>query len=487
MIMNETVKILILEHDTNDIELLQYELKKNNLNYTSEVVENRDDFEHALLYFKPDLILSDYSLPTFNAVAAFQIRQRLLPDVPFIIVSGTIGEENAVELIRSGVTDYVLKDKLFTINPKIHRAIKESQEHQEKIAAEKKLQRSMERYNILSQATNDAIWDWDLDSDEVYWNTGLKIIFGYTDDQIGRYADWWYGHIHPEDKMRVTSKIQHHIRNSINNWQDEYRYRCADGSYKYVYNRGFILINDDNKPYRMIGTMMDLTEKKNLENTLAEERVNHQRLLVEATIDGQEKEKEELGRELHDNINQLLATVKMYMSMAKDADFKREDLIKKSLINVNTAIEEIRKLSRSLVPPSLGDMGLVDALGELRDEINLAKKVKVRLNFEDFSVDAKDKKKDLMLYRIVQEQMNNIIKYAFAQNVNISLKTGANGILLSITDDGVGFDPSQKAKGIGLKNIASRVDFFSGNLTILSAPGKGCTLEISIPTKKNEL
>lgn len=479
--MKSIVKILILEHDSSDIELLHYELKKNGFEYTSQVVETREEFEHALLYFNPEIILSDYSLPSFNAVVAFNVKQKILPDVPFIIVSGTIGEENAVELIKNGVTDYVLKNKLFTINPKIKRALNESKEHHEKIVAEKQLQSSMERYNILSKATNDAIWDWDLASNQVYWNEGLKKIFGYTDEQIGKYADWWYKHIHPEDKMRVTSKIQNHIDSGITHWQDEYRYRCADESYKYVYNRGFILLNDNNKPYRMIGTMMDLTEKKNLENTLSEERIRHQRLMVQATIDGQEKEREELGKELHDNINQVLATVKMFLNIAKDDENLREKLIQKSFNNVSEAIEEIRKLSRSLVPPSLGDIGLVDALREMMEEINIMNKINVQLKCEDYAKNSKDKKIELMLYRIVQEQMNNILKYAKASEITVTLKTGVKSIFLSVVDNGLGFDPSQKAKGIGLKNINSRVELFSGNLNIISAPGKGCALEINIP------
>ncbi|HEV8282888.1 MAG TPA: PAS domain-containing protein [Chitinophagaceae bacterium] len=479
--MENIVKILILEHDASDVELLQYELKKNSFEYTSQVVEDREGFEHALLYFNPEIILSDYSLPSFDAVAAFNIKQKILPDVPFIIVSGTIGEENAVELIRSGVTDYVLKDKLFTINPKIKRALNESREHHEKIAAERRLRISMERYNILSQATNDAIWDWDLDSNEVYWNEGLKKIFGYADQQIGKYADWWYQHIHPEDKMRVTGKIQYHLDQRITHWQDEYQYRCADGSYKYVYNRGYILLDDSKKPYRMIGTMMDLTEKKILENTLAEERIRHQKLMTQATIDGQEKEREELGKELHDNINQMLATVKMFLSIAKDDEKIREKLIQKSFNNVSEAIEEIRKLSKSLVPPSLGDIGLVDALREMVEEINVTNKINVRLNYEDYKEHNANKKMELMIYRVVQEQMNNILKYAKASIASVTLRKHAKNIFLSIADNGVGFDPSQRAKGIGLKNISSRVEFFCGNLNIISAPGKGCTLEINIP------
>jgi signal transduction histidine kinase len=126
------VRILILEHEPDDIELLQYELKKGGLQYSSQVVQQRRSFEEALRDFKPDIVLSDYVLPDFDGASAFYSTKAIAPDTPFIIVSGTIGEENAVELIKAGVTDYVLKDKLFTVVTKIARALKESREHREK-------------------------------------------------------------------------------------------------------------------------------------------------------------------------------------------------------------------------------------------------------------------------------------------------------------------------------------------------------------------
>lgn len=122
------LKILILEDNESDADLLQRELRKSGLNFTSEIVQARDTFETALDTFKPDIILSDYSLPSFDGVSAFRIKQSIYPDIPFIIVSGIIGEESAVELIKNGVTDYVLKDKLFALTPKIHRALKETEE-----------------------------------------------------------------------------------------------------------------------------------------------------------------------------------------------------------------------------------------------------------------------------------------------------------------------------------------------------------------------
>jgi two-component system, NarL family, sensor histidine kinase UhpB len=107
----KSIKVLILEHDENDLELLLYELKKGKLDFVPKIVETKEQFSNALTDFCPDIILSDYSLPGFDGVTAFNIKQEICPEVPFIIVSGTIGEENAVELIKNGVTDYALKDK----------------------------------------------------------------------------------------------------------------------------------------------------------------------------------------------------------------------------------------------------------------------------------------------------------------------------------------------------------------------------------------
>ncbi len=136
--MVSNLRILIVEDNQNDADLLLRELKKSGLSFTSQIVQVREEYENALEIFAPDIIISDYSLPAFDAVSAFRIKQINYPNTPFIIVSGIIGEENAVELIKNGVTDYAPKDKLFTLSQKISRALKDSEERNEKkITAEK--------------------------------------------------------------------------------------------------------------------------------------------------------------------------------------------------------------------------------------------------------------------------------------------------------------------------------------------------------------
>lgn len=223
-------------------------------------------------------------------------------------------------------------------------------------------------------------------------------------------------------------------------------------------------------------------ERKKTKEELAEQQIKQQKLITEVAIQAQEKEKNELGRELHDNITQIMATVKMYLGLLISGKDFEEDLLGKSYEYVNTAIEETRKLAHSLVAPSLGDISLKQALEELLENTNMINGMHVQLFFDENYYETKmDQNKELMFYRIVQEQTNNIIKYAQTTEVTITIKAVNKNMILTVADNGVGFDVTQNKKGIGLKNIKSRVELYSGSSNIISAPGKGCTLEVCIP------
>lgn len=144
-------KILILEDNDSDADLLCRELKKSGMAFTPKIVQSRIDYELALKNFQPDIILSDYSLPSFDAVTAFNIKQIHYPLLPFIIVSGIIGEENAVGLINSGVTDYASKDNLFALPAKIQRALKDTSIRLEKLLADDQLKAQAAALLIANQ------------------------------------------------------------------------------------------------------------------------------------------------------------------------------------------------------------------------------------------------------------------------------------------------------------------------------------------------
>lgn len=477
MKMDRKMKMLVVEDNPGDFALLQEYLRMSKLPPGDAMHADSISSAAELIRLNEfDIALLDLSLPDSSGIDSVITLDRLLPQAPIVVLSGQADVEVAMEAISLGAQDYLVKgefdEKL--LGKIIHYSI-------ERKKMVEKLRQSNERYEFVNKATLDTIWEWHFATNAGTWGDGIINTFGYTETDLPYGDDWMKKYIHPEDRDRVSRGLKMSIEKYHQHWQDEYRFRCADGSYKYVYDRGFILYDDKGYPEKMIGAMTDISEKISLEKELASQALRQQKILTEVTIQAQEKERNQLGKELHDNINQVLATIRMFLGMYMESHGKRPELISKSMDNITYAMEEIRKLSKSLVAPSLGDMGLPEALGELIEEINSANKVHVVFINEISEQQMLDKNMELMLYRIAQEQLNNISKYAKATEAVITLRTEPGNLLFSIADNGVGFDPNAKAKGIGLKNISSRVDFYAGHMTIISAPGQGCTLEINIP------
>ncbi|MEM0575773.1 PAS domain-containing sensor histidine kinase [Flavobacterium polysaccharolyticum] len=130
------------------------------------------------------------------------------------------------------------------------------------------IKESNEKYDIVSKATSDTIWDWKIQEDAITWNKGIKTIFGYTEDQVGNNSAWWFDKIHPEDSIKMSIKLYSFIEQKSEKWQDQYRFRCADNTYKYVLDRGFLLKDKEGRAYRMIGAIQDITKQKEEEQNL---------------------------------------------------------------------------------------------------------------------------------------------------------------------------------------------------------------------------
>jgi len=227
----------------------------------------------------------------------------------------------------------------------------------------------------------------------------------------------------------------------------------------------------------------DVTERIRLEKELALQQKLKQQQITEVVLDAQERERFELGQELHDNINQILATSKLYLDVAIEDREPRFDLLAKSRKNISMAIEEIRKLSRELITPSLNDLGLVQSIKELIRSIQMVGKMKIRFIITGVDEHSLLPEQKINIYRIIQEQLNNILKHAQASSVTLELNKMQEQIRLRVTDDGRGFDTRIRRKGVGLSNIMSRAELYNGKVEIDSSPGKGCRLEVILNSK----
>jgi PAS domain S-box-containing protein len=132
----------------------------------------------------------------------------------------------------------------------------------------KGIKESNEKYDIVAKATSDTIWDWKIQEDSMSWNKGIENVFGYSQDQVGDSSTWWFDKIHPEDSIKMSIKLYSFIEQKTEKWQDQYRFKCADNSYKYVLDRGFLLKDENGKAVRMIGAIQDITKQKEEEQRL---------------------------------------------------------------------------------------------------------------------------------------------------------------------------------------------------------------------------
>lgn len=220
-----------------------------------------------------------------------------------------------------------------------------------------------------------------------------------------------------------------------------------------------------------------LIKQKMLQKQLNDERLRYKNELALEVFNAQEAERKKLGEELHDNINQLLGVVKLYIEHAQMNPDAQDEMLKKSSEYLMLVINEIRALSKSLVSPTLNDLGLIESINELIDSILKIRPIQIDIRNNNFSEEDLNDTQKLMVYRITQEQLNNILKHSKAEHVDIELKHNGQIVHLTIEDDGIGFDVNETKSGLGLKNIRHRLELFNGKMMMQTSPERGCRLE----------
>jgi PAS domain S-box-containing protein len=345
-----------------------------------------------------------------------------------------------------------------------------------------KLKISNERYELVTKATNEAIWDLDLEMNNMTWSDGYRILFGHGFEDADQGLDFWETNIHPDERSMVVESFNLFLKqHTTPHWECEYRFCRKDGSYAHVLDKGYMIFNNEGKPVRIVGAMRDITERKKLEKELMLRERSRQFQIAQAAVFAQEKERAEIGKELHDNIGQLLTTTKLYLEMLKLKQADPMELIDRGTKHINTIITEVRNLSRSLVPASIKDLGLIASVNDLIDSIRALGSFDIRFVATNTIEEQIDDSVKLTIYRILQEQLNNIVRHAEARNVLVEMFPEDNKIYFFIADDGKGFEPKTVKKGQGLMNIKSRAELHEGSVEILTNPGQGCKLVIQIP------
>jgi two-component system, NarL family, sensor kinase len=252
---------------------------------------------------------------------------------------------------------------------------------------------------------------------------------------------------------------------------------------KYGHIRVIPIRDSGQKVHQLLGIAHDITDKTLLEDALNQERVHKNRQITAAAIKGQELERSRVSRELHDNVNQVLTTVKLYTELCIDDRVSHKEVLPKCVQLLNSSITEIRSLSKQLSSPSLGGLNYRESITELIESVRQSSGLDIRLRLALGDCGEMDGELHLTVYRILQEQLTNIQKYAGASHICVVLKFEPGELVLQVDDDGSGFDTQKKYKGIGIANMQSRSQLLHGTFDLSSAVGQGTRLEVCFPVR----
>ncbi len=593
------ISLLIVENNVEDQLLLQQQLHSSQLDIADVIVVSTCEEARILLQSRTfSLVLLNLYLPDSKGLQSLTNLMLINARVPFVILSGSSDQPVSMKALSLGAQDFLTKGDY---NEKVlEKTVSYSIERHKNLET---IEEIVERFNLVSMATHDMVWDWNVKTGEIYRSKETWKIILMPNAGING-IDEQNLHIHPGDREKVKGTLENiFLSKTLSLFEIECRVLVEEDAYVYVRDRGYVIRDAEGSPVRLIGATQDITPRKEAEQKVllsekrfkslvqsgsdiiaildengvytyisptslpilgyapdsligknafsfvhpadqqrirpvledmkikgsvdlifyrfkdalgqwrwletnfinllndeavcgivansrditskkqaeekeAREKILRQKEITDAIISAQEDERSEIGRELHDNVNQLLGATRLYIDMARKNCENREAYLESSSTYTLTAIDEIRKLSKTLITPMIRELGLVESVKDMIEDIMQVHAVKIIFVSSNFEEDRLNEKFKLNLFRIVQEQINNTLKHAKANVIQIDFNEFADYISIGISDDGVGFDPSVSRKGVGINNILSRAELYKGLVEIDSSPGKGFKLTI---------
>ncbi|MBS1741519.1 MAG: PAS domain S-box protein [Bacteroidetes bacterium] len=351
--------------------------------------------------------------------------------------------------------------------------------------SEEYIMRNQFRLNQAQHIAHLGNWEINFKTKNSRWSDETYRIYGLEPADHNISQDEWLNFVHPEDKERVKGELE----KSKENWNGTSFYHRIirhDGMIRYLYAESRYEFNEKGEVIGMYGIAHDITDLKTLEQELQEQQRKEQQKLMAASLAAQEKERNSIAKELHDNVNQILVGTKIMMSVIpaiKDQPEKIESIAKSSIENLQNAISENRKIAHELVSPNFTDNTLLKRITAIGDTMLIPAGINIQMKTDGFNETKLHDEMKLTLYRIIQEQCTNIVKYSEARSAVIQLNNERGKLKMTITDDGKGMEETTSCNGIGLRNIKSRLSIYDGKVEIKTAPGKGFSLNIIVPLR----
>lgn len=517
--MIQPAKLLIVD----DEELIRLNLRAllEDLGYrVAEAANGRaglDAFDREL----PDLVLADLRMPVMDGLSMIDALREKSPETPVIVISGAGTVREAVDSLRLGAWDYIMKPVpdaeglVITINRVLEKArlVRENRQYREHLEkSAEALRRSEERYALAVEGANDVIWDVNLTTGEVYHSERFKSILGYEEHEIPANitAREWRERTHPDDYQRVIEARNFYLEGRVPVFEVEFRLRHKDGDYRWVACRGACVRDSQGLPYRMAGSLTDITEHKKLEQELLQtQKLESIGILA--------------GGVAHE-FNNLLTAISGYGQILQESIPPDDELSQENIGNVLKAAERAAELTRSLLAYSRKQtikqepvrvdtiIGCVDTLIQrvIGEDINIS----VNVSGENLLVKADVGQMELVLMNLAtnaRDAMPNggrlcittgrvIVKEG--SEARYDLSAPGEYALISFTDTGTGIDKESlgkifepfyttkevgKGTGLGLSLVHGIIKQHNGSILVSSEMGKGTRLDIYLPLIKEHV
>ncbi len=406
----------------------------------------------------PHLKYNEHTAPDMVQVVSFRMLTKT-------------GEKVWVETAISKIDHSGIKDQHLLLH------IRDITEQKNSIDA---LTASEEKFRSLFENMALGVMEVDLDEKILYSNEALCKITGYSHAELmGNTASGIF--VQDKEMLERIGQVQT-IRKSGKDSIYELTIRKKNGDAALLVISGAPLYDKNGKIRGSAGIHWDVTEIRNMEQKLLEEKLNKEKEIIEATLLAEEEQRAQIGRDLHDGVGQMLTYINLYLGIIRSrGSFTPEDVSELEKTVKNT-LEQVRTLSRTLAPPAIRDLGLRDAVVELIESYGILETPRFRLRIYSQKEDDRiNMDKKIVIFRVLQEMLNNTFKYAEAGIISVQLYYLNSYLHLYYSDNGKGFDQKSIRKGVGLDSIRSRVAFYKGVVHIKSAPGKGMTVNIKLP------
>lgn len=483
----ERLRVLFVEDSEFDCDMIRRMLTRAGFSLDSRRVEDEAGMRAALSDGRWDAIISDHNLPRFDATAALAVFKEVQLDAPFIIVSGAMGEDLAVEAMLNGADDYVLKSRLARLAPALRRSLVAAEARRQRRRAERALQESEARLRgitssfpgfILRIAAERTGGGWRFE----HIGEGAERLLGVAAGVIEGEAAHFLDLLETGDRLQLGEALAATPAGADEaRWQGRYRPAGQEGAWRWI---EFACAVRERSPEVRLweGVAIDITSQKRAEAALEESRTQLRELSTHFER-VKEEERKALARELHDDVGGILASMKLELAMAQGAPGEADAARRMEAVFalLESAREASDRMMRNL-RPSILDQGIVEALGWLTRDFGKRHGIdcSFRTNRDDVAL-----KEDhcMALFRVCQESLMNVAKHARARSARVDLFVSDDLVTLEIADDGVGIAPerAQARERFGIRGMRERVENLGGWLEIGGKPDLGTSVMIGLP------